>query len=76
MRESEGLLGIADLSALGCERQRDAAWRVRLRTPDAAVHELDVVATRAGEPAYLTCESAVPKRALRHEVTAHRVLSR
>ena len=76
VRETEGLLGIADLSVLGCEPQGDAAWRVRLRTPDAAVHELDVVATRADELAYLTCEAAAPKRALRHDVTAHRVLSR
>ena len=76
IRASEGLLGIGDLSVLGCERQGDEAWAVRLRTPDDAIHELDVVATRADEPAYLTCEAAGPKRALRHDVTAHRVLSR
>ncbi len=76
IRESEGLLGIGDLAVLGCERQGDEAWRVRLRTPDAAIHELDVVAARASEPAYLTCEAAEPRRALRHDVTAHRVLSR
>jgi hypothetical protein len=76
VRESEGLLGIDDLSVLGCERERESYWVVRLRTPDRAVHELDVVATRAEEPAYLTCESAVPKQALRHDVTSHRLLSR
>ena len=76
VRKAEGLLGIADLSVLGYERQGDEACRVSLRTPDDAIHELDVVATRADEPAYLTCESAVPKRAVRHDVTAHRVLSR
>ena len=78
VRESEGLLGFGDLTVLGCERRGksdgDGAWVVHLRTPDAAVHELDVVAARADEPVYLTCESASPKRALRHEVTAHRIL--
>ena len=75
VRASEGLLGIGDLALLGCRRQGDGEWRVRFRSPDAAVHELDVVATRAVEPVYLTCESSAPKRALGHDVTGHRVLS-
>ena len=76
IRESEGLLGIGDLTFVGLSPQGDEAWRVRFRAPDAAVHEIDVVATIADEPAYLTCDSAEPKRARRHTVTAHRVLSR
>ena len=73
IRESEGLLGIGDLAFLGSRSQGDGAWRVRFRTRDEAVHELDVVAVEADEPAYLTCEAAEPKRARRHEATAHRV---
>ncbi|MGH3109549.1 MAG: sucrase ferredoxin [Gaiellaceae bacterium] len=76
IRESEGLLGIGDLTFLGTSSQGDEAWSVRFRTPDNAVHELDVAAARAAEPVYLTCESAEPKRALQHTVTAQRVLSR
>jgi hypothetical protein len=76
LREAEGLLGIGELAFLDSSRLGDDAWVVRFRTPDDAVHELDVAATRAAEPVYLTCESAEPKRARRHEVTAHRVLNR
>lgn len=74
LRETEGLLGIDDLDLVGCTRLGDETWSVRFRTPDGAVHELDVVATLADEPAYLTCESSEPQRARRHAVTAHRVL--
>jgi hypothetical protein len=76
VRESEGLVGIGDLTFLGSRSQGDAAWSVRFRSPDNAVHELDVAATHADEPVFLTCESAEPKRALQHTVTARRVLSR
>jgi hypothetical protein len=76
IRESEGLLGIGDLTFLGSSSQGDEAWRVLFQAPDTAVHEIDVVATIADEPVYLTCDSAEPKRARRHTVTAHRVLSR
>jgi hypothetical protein len=76
VRESEGLVGIGDLTFLGSRSQGDRAWSVRFRTPDNAVHEVDVAATRADEPVFLTCDSAEPKRALRHAVTARRVLSR
>jgi hypothetical protein len=76
IRESEGLLGIGDLTFLSSSSQGDEAWRVLFQAPDAAVHEIDVVATIADEPVYLTCDSAEPKRARRHTVTAHRVLSR
>jgi len=76
IRESEGLLGIGDLTFLGSRAQDDDEWRVRFRTPDAAVHEVDVTSIVADEPVYLTCESAEPRRARRHVVTAHRVVSR
>ena len=74
IRESEGLLGIGDLAFLGSQRHRETgrgASASGRRT--TAVHEVDVVAVVADEPAYLTCEAAEPKRARRHEVTAHRV---
>jgi hypothetical protein len=76
LRESEGLLGIDDLAFLGSSAQGDGAWRVRFRTRDEAVHEADVETVVADEPAYLTCDAAEPRRARRHVVTAHRVLSR
>ena len=75
LRESERLLGFEDLTLLGSVRNADGGWRVRFRTPDSAVHELDVAETLADEPAYLTCESAEPGRAHRHRVSAHRVVS-
>ena len=40
LRESEGLIGIDDLELVGTARGDDGTWRVRFRTPDAAVHEL------------------------------------
>ena len=76
VREAAGLAGIDDLALLRSERRSDDEWRVRFRTPGGAVHRIDVVATLADEPAYLTCDSAEPRRARRYEVTAHRVLSR
>jgi hypothetical protein len=75
IRESEGLLGIDDLVFLGSEPIGDHEWRVRFRGPGSAVHEVGVVASLAEEPVYLTCGSAEPQRARRHEVTSHRVLS-
>jgi hypothetical protein len=75
IRESEGLLGIDDLAFVSVDSE-DAAWRVRFRAPDAAVHEVEVVALRADEPAYLTCEAAEAKRALRYDATAQRIVSR
>jgi hypothetical protein len=76
LRESEGLLGISELTFLGSSKQGPDAWRVRFKTPDGAVHELGIAAIRAPEAVYLTCDSAEPKRPRRHVVTAHRVLSR
>jgi hypothetical protein len=76
IRESEGLLGIGDLRFVGSSALGDDAWRVRFRTPDDALHEVEVAATRAAEPAYLTCDAAEAKRARHHTVTAHRVVSR
>jgi hypothetical protein len=73
VRESEGLFGIGDLAFLGSRSQGPDTWRVRFGTPDRAVHELDVVAEVSDESTYLTCEAAEPKRARRHEVTAHRI---
>jgi hypothetical protein len=75
IRESDGLLGIADLSLVGSSAQGENAWRVRFRAPDELIHEVDVVATLTDEPAYLTCESAEPRRALRYEATALRTVS-
>jgi hypothetical protein len=75
IRESEGLLGIDDLAFAGVD-SADGTWRVRFQAPDSAVHEVDVIALRADEPTYLTCDAAEPKRALRYEPTAHRILSR
>ena len=74
IRESEGLLEIDALALLGSERRSADAWRVRFRTPDDAVHEVDVAATLTDEPVYLTCGSAEPRLARRHRATAHRVL--
>jgi hypothetical protein len=74
--ESAGLRGIGDLNFVGSSSQGDGTWRIRFRTLDGTVHEVDVGETDAPEPAYLTCDSVEPKRARRHEVTAHRVLSR
>jgi hypothetical protein len=76
IRESEGLLGIDELAFLGSERRGDEAWSVRFGAPDGAIHEVDVAATLADEPVYLTCGSAEPQLARRHRATAHRVISR
>jgi hypothetical protein len=75
LRESEGLLGIDDLVLVGSRRRGEGEWTVGFRTPDGAVHEVDVSATHAPEAAYLTCTSAEPQYARRHVATAHRVLS-
>jgi hypothetical protein len=69
IRESEELMGIDDLAFLGA----DSRGTVRFRAADGAVHEVQVEATHADEPAYLTCESAEPKLARRYVVTAHQV---
>jgi hypothetical protein len=75
IRESERLLGVDDLAFVRVD-SADGTWRVRFRAPDSALHEVDVVALRADEPTYLTCDAAEPKRAVRYEPVAHRVLSR
>jgi hypothetical protein len=75
IRESDGLLGIDDLALLGSERRGDELWSVRFRTPDGAVHEVDVAATLADEATYLTCGSAEPQLARRYLATAQRVVS-
>jgi hypothetical protein len=75
LREATGLVGIGDLELAGSTRGDDGSWRVRFRTPDASVHELQVVESLADEPAYLTCESAAPRRARRWRVTAHELVS-
>ena len=62
-------------SFVGSARGGEAAWTVRFRTPDGAVHEVEVSATHAPEAAYLTCTSAEPQHARRHVATAHRVLT-
>ncbi len=76
VRERTGLLGIGDLTFLGSKAQGDDAWRVRFRTPDDAIHEVDVAAVVADEPVYLTCDASEPKRPRRYDVTAQRVVNR
>jgi hypothetical protein len=75
LRESEGLTGIGDLALVGSAR-RGEGWRIRFRTADAALHEVDVEAAAADEAVYLTCTSAEPQRARRYVARAHRVLER
>lgn len=76
IRESEGLLGIDDLTLLGSERHRDDAWSIRFRLVDGTIHEVDVSAMLADEPTYLTCGSAEPQQARRHVATALRIVNR
>jgi hypothetical protein len=70
LRAAGGLLGIDDLVLLASERRGEDAWHVRFRTPDGAVHRLDVVA-ELGEPELLTCEAAELRRPRRYRVTGH-----
>jgi hypothetical protein len=72
IRQSEELLGIDDLAFVDVD-STEGTWRVRFQAPDGAVHEVEVAATRSDEPAYLTCDAAEPKRALRYDATAQRV---
>jgi hypothetical protein len=76
VRESEGLLGIGDVDVVASRRLADDRWRVRLRTPDGAVHELLVDAALGDEAVYLTCDSAEPRPARHHRVTGHRLRTR
>ena len=69
LRESEGLLGIGDLTFLGARSTGADTVSARFRTPDGAVHELDVAVSHAEQPRYLTCDAAEPKRAPRYVVT-------
>jgi hypothetical protein len=75
LRECEGLLGIDDLELAGTARDADGRWRVLFRTPDGAVHELQVAESLADEPMYLTCESTEPRHARRWRVSGHDVVS-
>jgi hypothetical protein len=76
IRESEGLPGIDDLEFVGSTKQGEDASRVRFRTPDGAVHEVEVVVTIADEPVHLTCEAAEAQRARHFTAAAHRVVRR
>jgi len=69
LREAEGLLGIDDLAFAGCRPRGEDAWRVRFRTPDGRLHEVDVVAELAEEPVFLTCGAAEPIRPRRFAAT-------
>ena len=69
IREAEGLLGIGDLTFLGCRPKGDDAWRVRFRGPERAVYEADVVSELADEPVYLTCGATEPSRPRRFTST-------
>jgi len=75
IRRSQGLLGIDDLSLIGSVPNGEGAWQVRFRTRDETVHEADVEASLADEPAYLTCDSARPRRARLYAATALRTVS-
>jgi hypothetical protein len=75
IRESTGALGIGELRFVRTRRVGADVSRIRFRHSDGAVHEVDVVATFADEPAYLTCGSDEPRRARRCRVLRHRVLS-
>ncbi len=75
IRESAGLRGIDDLALVDSRSLGEDQWRIRFRTPYGAVHEVDVAAIVADEPAYLTCDAAEPKRARRYVATAQRVVS-
>jgi hypothetical protein len=75
IRESTRALGIGDLHLVGSVRVGDEVSRVRFRSSDGAVHEVDVVPTFADEPALLTCSSAEPRRARRCRVVGLRTLS-
>jgi hypothetical protein len=80
IREYTGLVGIGDLVFLDSERVRsersgDEITKVRFRASGSAVHEVDIVATLAHEPAYLTCGSAALRRAPRYVEWGARVIS-
>lgn len=75
VRDEAELLGITDLELLGSE-QLDGGHRVRFRTPDRAVHEVDLVEELGEEAVYLTCSAVTPRRARRFRVTSHRVRGR
>jgi hypothetical protein len=75
IRESEGLRGIDDVAFVDSASLGAESWRVRFRTSDGTVHEVDVAAVVADEPAYLTCDAAEPKHARGYVATAHRVVS-
>jgi hypothetical protein len=72
IRKAEGLDGMDDLAFVLCAREAENAWRVRLRGPDGAEREVDVVAEDAGEPVYLTCGAAQPSRPRHFRATAIR----
>jgi hypothetical protein len=69
VRVSRGLLGIDDLALVGSERRGDDAWSIRFRLPDGTIHAVDVGATLAPEPTYLTCCSPEPRHARRYRAT-------
>jgi hypothetical protein len=75
IRESEELRGIDDLALVDSRSLGEDQWRACFRTPYGAVHEVDVAAIVADEPAYLTCDAAAPKRARRYVATSLRVVS-
>jgi hypothetical protein len=72
VREADGVLGVDDLVLVDARRRDGDGWRVRFRTPDGALHRLDVVA-ELGEPELLTCEASELRRPRRHRVTSHAV---
>jgi hypothetical protein len=75
VRVEEDLRRLDDLTVLACRATRDG-WRVRLRDPAGAVHEVDVVEERGEEAVHLTCGSALPQHARRYVATGRRVKRR
>jgi hypothetical protein len=66
VRVVTGLTGIGDVHLL--ETHADGATVCRFRLPDGTTTEVEVEATRAGEPRYLTCSSDDPRQPLRFSV--------
>jgi hypothetical protein len=75
LRESEGLVGIDDLSLVGSKQHGEDEWTVRFCAAAGTVHEVDVVAALAEEATYLTCGSPEPQLARRYVAAAHRIVS-
>ena len=75
IRDRTGLLDVGEVSFLGSEKLGDGTTRTRFEA-GSAVHEVDVAAELANEPAFLTCSSEHARQARRCSIVGYRVLSR